>query len=62
MQLVSRDDVVVFAAARSPNNAPGLQDLQAQNGERLHLVALDVTDENSVKVPLIQNWVFVSFA
>ena len=39
----------VFAAARSAPDAATLADLQAQHGDRLLRVALDVTDEPSVE-------------
>lgn len=38
----------VYAAGRRPADAPGLQALRAEHGERLQWLALDVTDEASL--------------
>ncbi len=50
MQLVARDDVLVFAAARAPGKAPSLLELQEKHGDKLHLLTLDVTDGSSIEV------------
>lgn len=39
----------VFATCRSPNQAAELQELAKSHPERLHIVALDVTDESSMQ-------------
>ncbi len=50
LQLAARDDVLVFATARSPEKVSGLQELKAKHGDKLHLVKLDVSDEKSIQV------------
>ena len=49
MQVLEAGDAVV-AAARKPEQSPGLVKLKQQYGKALHLVRLDVNDGASVKV------------
>ena len=39
----------VFAACRAPDSAKELQQLAAENGERIRVLAMDVTDAASVR-------------
>ncbi len=49
MQVLTAGDAVV-AAARRPEQSPGLSKLKQQHGDALQLVKLDVNDRASVKV------------
>ena len=48
--LLKQEHTVVVAAARNPDKAEALQKLASQYKGRVHLVALDTTDEAGVKV------------
>ncbi len=48
-QLVSRGDVVI-AAARTPEKAANLKELENSHSGKLHLVKLDAEDASSIKV------------
>lgn len=48
-QVLKAGDAVV-AAARRPEQSPGLAELKAKHGDALQLVTLDVTDGASLKV------------
>ena len=61
VQVLKAGDAVV-AAARRPEQSPGLMKLKQQHGDALQLVKLDVNDRASVTVcsrnksPRIQLW------
>ena len=48
--LLKQEHTVVVAAARNPEKAEALQKLASQYKGRVHLVALDTTDEAGIKV------------
>ena len=48
--LLKQEHTVVVAAARNPDKAEALQKLASQYKGRVHLVALDTTDEAGIKV------------
>ena len=48
-QLVARGDVVI-AAARTPEKATNLKELEGSQPGKLHLVKLDVEDASTIKV------------
>ncbi len=48
-QVLKAGDAVV-AAARRPEQSPGLTELKNKHGDALHLVTLDVTNSASLKV------------
>ena len=54
VQLLDCRDVTVIAGARFPEKAQSLQDLRKRYQQRLHLLTLDVTDQQSVKVSMRQ--------
>src|SRR3990167_2364448 len=48
-QLLARDDVAgVWAIARQASQAPGLMEMTAQYGQRLHYLDVDVCDEQAL--------------
>lgn len=49
-RILEKEDSVVFACARQPTSSQELLDLKAKYDSRLHLVAVDVTDESSAEV------------
>lgn len=50
-QLLARGDVVI-AAARTPETAANLKDLEDSHSGKLHLLKLDVEDASTIKVHL----------
>jgi NAD(P)-dependent dehydrogenase (short-subunit alcohol dehydrogenase family) len=46
--LETREGLRVFASCRRPDEATGLQELQAQHGRRLVVLSVDVTEESSI--------------
>ena len=49
IQLLSCSTNVVIATARNPSRATSLNALRLQNKTRLHIVQLDVSDEDSIQ-------------
>ena len=47
-QYINRNDTQVFATCRTPDEAKELQQLAQQHPDRLHIIALEVTDANSI--------------
>ncbi|MGB1285774.1 MAG: SDR family oxidoreductase [Aggregatilineales bacterium] len=45
---LEQDDVIIFAACRNPDDAEMLQNLKDAHPEKLHLIALEVTDAASI--------------
>ena len=48
--LSKKDERIVFAAARSPQNSEELQKLAKVHKDRLHIIVFDVTSGDSAKV------------
>lgn len=40
----------MIAGVRNPNNAKDLHELKEENGDKLSIVQLDITDEGSIEV------------
>ena len=55
MQILADHAATVFAGARTPDSARSLQDLKKRFPLRLHLLALDVTDQASVLVRVTES-------
>ena len=47
--LLKRDDMIVFATCRNPDQAHDLQQLMAENPGRIHIIQLDVTNADGIK-------------
>lgn len=47
-ECLGRDDYTVYATCRQPDDAADLHDLKDTHGDRLHIVQMDVTDEDSI--------------
>ena len=52
-QLVARGDVVI-AAARTPEKAANLKELEGSHSGKLHLLKLDVEDASTIKVYIVK--------
>jgi NAD(P)-dependent dehydrogenase (short-subunit alcohol dehydrogenase family) len=55
-------DRSVIATCRDPDSAAGLHELASQHGERLQVVQLDVTSENSIQVGVFGHLPFAASA
>lgn len=51
-QLVARGDVVI-AAARTPEKAANLKELEGSHSGKLHLIKLDTEDASTIKVCVV---------
>lgn len=50
MQILKKEETVVFALARRPDLSTSLNESKRDYGGRLHLVKVDVSDESTIQV------------